>query len=129
MKKYKSSRSRQWWAALHEEWESSGQSIVDFCKKRGVRFQSFYNWRSKFMRDGVVSKSVQKAKELLAPVKEQPMICSGDRLSFIELPVSSGQTSCAAITLESPTGWRVQIHSANTWEALHNAVRLLEDLS
>ena len=129
MKKDGTVRSRQGWLELHEKWESSGQSIVDFCKERGVRFQSFYNWRSKFMRDGVVSKSVQKAKALLAPVKEQPMICSGDRLSFIELPVSSGQTSCAAITLESPTGWRVQIHSANTWEALHNAVRLLEDLS
>ena len=129
MKKYESGRSRQWWAELHAEWESSGQSIVDFCNERGVRFQSFYNWRSKFRQAGLISESLSPAKAVKPVAKGQSIICSGAKPSFVELPVSSAKASRSAITLESPTGWRVEINSVNTWEALHNAVRLLEDLT
>ncbi|MBN2525413.1 MAG: hypothetical protein JXR76_03400 [Deltaproteobacteria bacterium] len=92
MKKYKSGRSRQWWADLHEEWESSGRSIVDFCKERGVRFQLFFNWRSKFRQDGLISQTAQKAApkaEASEPtVEEQSIIYSDDKRSIVELPDS-----------------------------------------
>jgi hypothetical protein len=42
--------SRDHWAAALAEQESSGLSIVRFCKRRGIALSTFHSWRSRLRR-------------------------------------------------------------------------------
>lgn len=40
------------WRSVVKEQVASGESATDYCAKRGIRVNKFYNWRSKLKAEG-----------------------------------------------------------------------------
>ena len=47
-RKHRDVSKKQFWQDLVRRWESSGQSIHEFCTEQGVSESSFYAWRRAF---------------------------------------------------------------------------------
>ncbi len=68
-----------YWAKLIAEQQASGQSILAFCKQRGIGGHSFYLWRRRL---GTVRSPVQFA--------ELKTVVSPPAISVIELILATG---------------------------------------
>ena len=44
------------WSALFEEWERSGLTQAEFCRRKGIKWHCFHYWRKK-LRDGCAKNS------------------------------------------------------------------------
>jgi len=54
-------REQQWQAAVRQ-WETSGQSIRDYCHAQGLKESAFYFWRRKLARPGRQGVARQEGK-------------------------------------------------------------------
>ena len=115
MKIKNKTRDRKWWRDRIDEWSKTGLSIVTFCKQRGINYQTFYKWRSllKIEQEGLASKSVA--------------IQPSNQLPFVELRPAADPN--AALEIESPTGWKIRIHSQMDKAMLGSVISALEKLS
>jgi hypothetical protein len=50
MKEANFSTRREYWAALVAEQKTSGLSVPEFCRSRGIARQSFYSWVGRLKR-------------------------------------------------------------------------------
>jgi len=60
------------WRAAVAEQKSSGLSIPEFCKERGIRPNNFYNWRSKVSANE--APTVAGIKDRFAKVETQSRV-------------------------------------------------------
>ena len=51
-------------ASLVKEQEASGESVTEYCAKRRIRPNNFYNWRSKLRSDGPGFARVETTKRI-----------------------------------------------------------------
>jgi len=49
------------WVKLFEECEKSGLSQSEFCKDRGLKLSSFYGWKAKLKKQGLLSETKDQA--------------------------------------------------------------------
>ena len=74
--------SEKKWQGLLREQQQSKLSVSAFCRKRGIRDQSFYNWRKRLAEDEPVRFALVEASpsgaEPQAPL--ELILASGDRL-------------------------------------------------
>jgi hypothetical protein len=52
------------WRSVVKEQEASGESATDYCAKRGIRVNKFYNWRSKLKAEGGGFARVETSKRV-----------------------------------------------------------------
>ena len=52
------------WRSVVKEQEASGESVTEYCTKRGIRINKFYNWRSKLKAEGGGFARVETSKRV-----------------------------------------------------------------
>lgn len=84
-------QKHEYWGKLIAEQESSGQTILAFCKERGIGVHSFYFWRKRLRKSEPVQfallKSVASAAslELILTSGEQLRISNGVDAAMLRL--------------------------------------------
>lgn len=86
-------RTHEQWLELYDQWQESGLSAPAYCKKSGLSYQSFQNFRSKF----------EKGELSVAPAQEQ----GGQTPAFIDLGSLSDMAS------ERGSGWNITLRLGN----------------
>lgn len=56
--------ARMDWRAAVKEQEASGENASEYCGKRGIRLNKFYNWRSKLKAEGGGFARVESSKRV-----------------------------------------------------------------
>ena len=78
----KQEQRREEWRQRVGEQESSGQSILAFCRERGLKEHSFYGWRQRLRKQNTPVRfalvETKSAAETVPPI--ELMLLSGDRL-------------------------------------------------
>ena len=75
-------QKRQYWSNLIAEQETSGQSILAFCKQVGVGVHSFYMWRRRLSKGGRPVRFAE-LKTVASPAPSfalELILATGDRL-------------------------------------------------
>jgi putative transposase len=112
-----SGKGQRWREAIAEQ-QRSGESVRDFCRKRGMPTSSFYYWRKKIgLRDREVL-GKRKTQPVLAPVI---LIDGPVRDSVAELDKNS-----ASIEIVFGNGTIVRVPSSSTSEQLGVVLCALE---
>ncbi len=77
-----------YWQAQVEGWRQSGLSQIAYCAQHGLNIKSFRRWRTKLQRAAATSLTL--------------------------VPISVGPPATTpAIRLHSPSGWRIELATAN----------------
>lgn len=60
------------WQQIIEQWQLSGETILSFCRDRGITISSFYQWRNRLFPEGVQrSVALSKSQPLFMPIQVQ----------------------------------------------------------
>lgn len=79
MEKERSERYKHWQGVVAEQ-ETSGKSIREFCRERGLGEHGFYWWRRRLRGEGPVSFALVETKAIASPAKLELALNSGEVL-------------------------------------------------
>jgi len=77
------------WVKLLEECEKSGLSQSEFCKERGLKLSSFYGWKAKLKKQGLLSEPKDQADKNKAHRDKPSRFLEAVLPSASELPPES----------------------------------------
>ncbi len=104
------------WSVLLAEQATSGLSVVEFCRRRGVTRESYYRWRRK-LKPGESSCESQVAEphvaEFLTTITGQPEERQQQDLFVPLTVVEPDSVGHAGIELEMPCGATLRLPDGN----------------
>ena len=73
---------REYWGKLIAEQEASGQRVRPFCRERGMTEPSFYYWRKRLRKNGMVRFALLETKTAIADIGPalELVLTTGERL-------------------------------------------------
>jgi hypothetical protein len=88
----KQDRAAQW-HALFEEQRSSGLSVTEWCRRRGIEKNTFYGWRKRLAETPVFAASSPPQFMAVAIASDPPVVSTGLltlRVGQFSLDIASG---------------------------------------
>ena len=97
-KRKREPQSREVWEQRYRDWKQSGLSQADYCKRKGIYTDTFYNWSSSFRKAEKIRESGNSDKVIapFIPVKlssethpgELKIQCAEITLSYMGVPTA-----------------------------------------
>ncbi len=88
----KTVEKEHYWRRHHSEWETSGLSQPDYCKREGISLHTFRNWRRKLTRkykdSGVFVELAQKASPSNKTLSESYIELDNPAIGVLRIPDS-----------------------------------------
>ena len=106
---------RERWRSLIEEQRRSGQSILAFCREKGISQPSFYAWRKRFRERKHDDRRSRKSRR-------DTDGHDGDR-EFIPLELCD---SASALEVVHPLGYKVRVIGEVNLTALRQVLEVLD---
>lgn len=106
-------RRERYWRGLWADWKASGQSLTEFCKRRGVAPSSFWSWSKRF-----AAKQSDQELPVFLPISLTP--CSMERQPQVDSHGSS------AIEILVAGRYQVKVAGEFTPAVLDSVITVLE---
>jgi hypothetical protein len=72
------------WKALNSEYENSSETISDFCHRHGVKYSTFKNQRTKFLKQP--SQNKETSPSSFTPLSVEGLPKEKPQVVFLEFP-------------------------------------------
>ena len=116
MRRNQSTSKEKYWREIITEWKSSGMSINDYCRKRGLKGVTFYYWRRELRkRDQQACHGIVKTSAKVIEVPFTEVRLKGWEPPGIEVIISDAR--------------RIVVHPGFDTESFIRVIRLLEGSS
>jgi len=111
---------RATWRELVSEQARSGHGVTAFCRERGIRTASFYDWKKRLGVDDEIKARVPRDRSSSLEQKttgEPPVRFLELKLAAAAEPIQSSLTHCSIIEVRLPHGRSLMV--APDFDAMH----------
>lgn len=130
-RKCKRSRAwrRAWWRNHVDVWRDSGLSGAEYCRRHGLKPQSFYWWRGRFTREDGGSSKRRGAESPDSTQSSKAVECSSSASVFTEIRLASLPSASCGVEVVLSGERRVRVEPGFDEETLVRVVQTLEELA
>ncbi len=118
----RSTEKEEFWRMVLAEFESSGLSVREFCRREKLGEASLYSWRREIARRDAGSEGVKLPTASLVPVTVV------DAVEAIFQPTSHGSAGCSDVEVVTADGLTIRLGNAVTTERLRVVLSMVTQL-
>ncbi len=126
VRRKRSREKEEFWRWVLSEFESSGQTVRQFCQAQGLSEPSFYSWRREIARRDAKSAASSESKTELASLVPITLVDTADPDPANALTPSD--SSRASIEVLTPSGVVVRFDESVAKDRLHDVIGFVTQL-